>query len=72
MTGFLGINWTMYGQKFKSLKRFFFVLNGIRRKNRMASVVVTGWLSGLLACYITEDFLLLVNVKIKLRSVLNS
>lgn len=27
---------------------------------------------GLLACYITKDFLLLVNVKIKQRSVLNS
>lgn len=48
------------------------VLNGIGHKNRLASVVVTGWLSELLACYITEDFLLLVNVKIKLRSVLNS
>lgn len=76
VTGLLGMNWTMSGQKFKSLKRFFvlfcFVSNGIRHNGRLASVVVAGWLCGLLACYITEDFLLLVNVKIKLRSVLNS
>lgn len=41
-------------------------------QDRLASVVVAGWLSELLASYITDDFLWLVNVKIKLRSVLNS
>lgn len=50
------------------------VLNRVRHSDKRASVfiVVTGGMRGLPACYITKDFLLLVNVKIKQRSVLNS
>lgn len=50
------------------------VLNRVEHNDKWASVVfvVIGQMHGLLACYITKDFLLLVNVKIKQRSVLNS
>lgn len=43
------------------------VLNRVRHNDKWASVVivVTGETHGLLVCYITKDFLLLVNVKIR-------
>ena len=49
-------------------------MSRVEHNDKWASVVivVTGGMLGLLACYITKDFLLLVNVKIKQRSVLNS
>lgn len=75
VTALLGMNLDNVRAKIQVPEEIFlfcFVLNGIRHTDRLASVIVAGWLSGLLACYITEDFLLLVNVKIKLRSVLNS
>lgn len=63
----------MQGKKDQLVKRCV-VLNRVRHNDKWASVaiVVTGGMHGLLACYITKDFLLLVNVKIKQRSVLNS